>query len=179
MSPGILSFFRLMFSACALAALAAGPAQAQTFERVAECRAIDVDADRLACFDERTAPALVAATHDEASRAPAPGTPQSAATKAADAFGASDLRATRKDRDKEPNELRANMTTFAFTRSGRYVMTLDNGQIWRQIRGDSDRLNMMDEDATDVPIIIKKGLLGSHRLRLESSKRTIRVERIQ
>ncbi len=71
------------------------------------------------------------------------------------------------------------LTEWRVARAGKYVLTLENGQVWRQIRGDSDKLSLPDDAGDNVMIIIKKGSFGSYILRTQSSKRTIRVERVK
>jgi hypothetical protein len=75
--------------------------------------------------------------------------------------------------------MRAKLVGLRFTNSGRYIITLDNGQVWRQIQGDSEELRLPSVTGAGVPIIIREALFGSHKLRTEASKRTIRVERIK
>ena len=58
----------------------------------------------------------------------------------------------------------------------RLVVTLDNGQVWRQIKGDTNRIRVsLDRNQT---VDISESSLGGYKLRLNEMRRTIRVERI-
>lgn len=161
-------------------------ARAQSMTDILECREIADQLDRLACFDRTTGFAAEAALAADAEQGPgnptavAQASPEPAPT-ADDLFGAEDLVKSRKkeEKDKGSKSLRAKLVSLSFTNSGKYVITLDNGQVWRQIQGDTGRLSLSGIDGNGVPIIINKGALGSHRMRTVSSKRTIRVERVQ
>ena len=164
-------------------------ARAQSMTEILECREIAAELDRLACFDRTTGMAAeaapTAALEQEASRdlqAVAQASPQTPLS-GDNSFGAEDLIKTQRSKDDKKDasskSLRAKLISLGFTNSGKYVITLDNGQVWRQIQGDTARLSLPSIDGNGIPIIIRKGALGSHRLRTLSSKRTIRVERLQ
>lgn len=160
-----------------------GAALAQNMDVILECRSITDDLERLRCFDDTTESAAI---NIASAGAKQPGGAPSAVQVASDEpqsaddlFGAGDLVQKHAHEDNAPNSLRAKLTELRFTRAGRYIVTLDNGQVWRQITGDSDRLRLPSASGDGIPIIIKKGLLGSHKLRPASSKRSIRVERIK
>ena len=59
----------------------------------------------------------------------------------------------------------------------RLQVTLDNGQVWRQIRGDTQRIN--ERRAGEQTVEIWESNLGGYRMRLNEMERTIRVERIR
>ena len=56
---------------------------------------------------------------------------------------------------------------------GELVITLDNGQVWRQIGTDSFRLK------ADNEVIIMRGALNSFLLKKAGSNKTIRVKRVK
>ena len=158
-------------------------AHAQSLTDILECRSITEQTERLRCFDDTTESAAknIAAADvapNDGKQSPmqvASGEGQSKE----DSFGAEDLVRERLKQEKTPKSLNAKLVGLRFTRSGRYVITLDNGQVWRQITGDSNELRLPRATGDGVPIIIKKGSLGSHLLRPASSKRSIRVERVK
>ena len=91
-----------------------------------------------------------------------------------DAFGAVNLK---KDREREQRELVSTPASLSFTKRGKYVVTLENGQVWQQIQGDTNSLYVPKARAGGIPVTIKKGSLNSHRLRLGKAKRSITVRR--
>lgn len=192
------SKLRLFFLAALIAA--AGSAKAQSLGDILDCRAIENQRERLACFDETAGLAADAISNAASAIAPANpgensgamvaettladgkvGAPQAATVSPDASFGAGDLQQGRNttEGDDEPDELRAKLVALSFTNSGRYIITLDNGQVWRQITGDASQLRLSAVEGGGVPVIIKKALFGSHRLRTAASKRMIRVERIR
>lgn len=59
----------------------------------------------------------------------------------------------------------------------RLVVTFENGQVWRQIRGDTTRIRVnLDRNQTAD---ITESSLGGYKLRLNEIRRTLRVERIK
>ena len=59
----------------------------------------------------------------------------------------------------------------------RLVVTLENGQVWRQIKGDVQRIrvNLRKNQTVDI----NESSFGGYQLRLNEMRRTIRVERIR
>ena len=59
----------------------------------------------------------------------------------------------------------------------RIVVELENGQIWRQIKGDTQRFSVSLRKNQTVDITESR--FGGYQLRLNEMRRTIRVERIK
>lgn len=59
----------------------------------------------------------------------------------------------------------------------RLQVTLENGQVWRQIRGDTQKVNPTLKKNQTVDI--SESSLGGYKLRLNEMQRTIRVQRIR
>lgn len=59
----------------------------------------------------------------------------------------------------------------------RLVVTFENGQVWRQIKGDTNRIRTSLE-RNQTADITESGL-GGYKLRLNEIRRTVRVERIK
>jgi len=59
----------------------------------------------------------------------------------------------------------------------RLVVTFENGQVWRQIKGDTTRIrtNLERNQTADIT----ESGLGGYKLRLNEIRRTIRVERVR
>ncbi len=189
------------------AALALQPAEDDGLREIASCRQVTKARDRLRCFDRATAflePEAVAASTpagednveppsfasvndaepdgaetSSVSAAPAPGQAAPADGDAIDpvaSFGAEDL--VPEDREQQLKELRAVATSISTDRRGKFIIELDNGQIWRQLSGDTKTLRVRpDKDVHEV--IIKKRSLGAYALRLTSAKRSILVRRVR
>lgn len=100
---------------------------------------------------------------------------------AADQFGASQVAArtaSRTPASHTPSDrLVARIAQVSVVPYQRLEVTLDNGQVWRQIAGDSQRLNERHVDGNTVDIW--EARLGGYQMRLNEISRTIRVERIR
>ncbi|MEO0832319.1 MAG: hypothetical protein AAFY13_03375 [Pseudomonadota bacterium] len=158
------------------------------------CKPITDPAQRLACLDSAlgrtvaTGPvsansggvsSLVTAGGPDEAMAEAQTTisapPRSFAPAAENNFGLSAEQVLQK---KRPDSQTAQTVSISRTKSGKYVIVLENGQIWRQLKADTNRLFVRDDGAGAVAVI-KKRSLGSHALSLEGSKRSIKVKRIK
>jgi hypothetical protein len=108
-------------------------------------------------------------------------TPQKSSTNPSD-FGAEALpqqRTASADpaRPARLDELRANVTAVAFNPNGRFTVTLDNGQIWKQLDGDTGTARFKNK-GSDV-VTISRGLLGSYNLVVEGRSALFKVKRVQ
>jgi len=61
---------------------------------------------------------------------------------------------------------------------GRFMVVLDNGQIWRQIEGDSTT-SRFKRNAAENEIRIERGSLGSYNLFINDLNRSVKVRRIK
>ncbi|NNE39763.1 MAG: hypothetical protein HKN14_02465, partial [Marinicaulis sp.] len=96
-------------------------------------------------------------------------------------FGRNDLKDFQKEKKKTSkvnNTLASKVIEIAENKRGKYVVILENGQIWRQLSADTDKLRV-PKDASGIGVTIKRKALGAHVLSLETGKRSIRVERIK
>lgn len=59
----------------------------------------------------------------------------------------------------------------------RLQITLNNGQVWQQIRGDDQRIRLRSD--RDTTAEIWKSRLGGYKLRFPESRRTVRVRRLR
>jgi hypothetical protein len=69
------------------------------------------------------------------------------------------------------DRLEARVTRLQWSRSKFFVVTLDNGQVWRQIDTGNLRLSEGDD------VIIRKAAFGSFMMQKPGSKRSVRVKR--
>jgi len=147
------------------------------------CKPLAEPAARLACLDRLLGKAVLDGNARETGALAAPadrdrlalaGTPETPRV-AEDSFGFS---AEQVARDKRPDRQTAETVSISRTRSGKYVIVLENGQIWRQLKADTRRL-IVNNDGAGAIATIKKQSLGSHALTLNGSKRSIKVKRIK
>ena len=57
------------------------------------------------------------------------------------------------------------------------MVTLENGQVWRQINGDTQKIRV--DLKRNQTVNIEESSLSGYKLRLNEMRRTIRVERVQ
>ncbi len=157
---------------------------------IASCRQIPKANDRLRCFDRTTkimetpATSIAAVVEDgegEVAAAPVITEAEKEEERRSDlvaGFGAEDL--VVQDADKRLKELRAVATEITKDRRGNFVITLDNGQVWRQLSSDTKKLRVRkDKEGDGHEVILKKRSLGAYTLRLTTAKRSILVRRIK
>jgi hypothetical protein len=175
--------FTLAAVAGALPALAA-PAAQDLLEAVGHCATIADDHTRLACYD-----ALAPRVKDAVAVPPAtlpnnrpPSTEEQkswfgfdlgdlfgaapAQQTTAAQFGSDKLPATHAKEDTaaaQVDSISAGVTDVAYTPFGKFIVFLDNGQVWRQIEGDSDHA-IFRKPAKANKITISRGFIGSYNL---------------
>jgi hypothetical protein len=129
-------------------------------EALLECRQIQAIGERVACYDE-----IVDARY----------TMSTAAPDAQSLFGASDAEAKRiveKTLEIEQiDQIEATITNVRKSASDKLTVTLDNGQVWRQL--DNKSLHLKSGDG----VIIRKASLGSFLMEKRTGSRSIRVKR--
>ncbi len=170
------------FALACIAASASGPASAADEVRAEldACRSLADDAERLACYDRAAARILTQPT----APAPAPASaaaataPSGAPATAEDNFGRERAQAAeeakrRSEAARAAGELNAAVAGIATRVDGLLTITLDNGQVWRQVRPDSMfRLKVGDR------VKIQPGSMKSYILSGPTNKST-RVSRVQ
>ncbi|WKT61953.1 hypothetical protein Q2E61_07075 [Microbulbifer thermotolerans] len=129
--------------------LAAAGASADTLSKqLRACAAIEASDKRLACYD------TLSGTLDQ---------------RAEQNFGQEQLRIT----EDAPDTIEAAIADISKTAYNKALITLDNGQVWRQ--NDSTRLTWKVGDA----VVLERGLLGSFFMKQADGGRKIRVKRIR
>jgi hypothetical protein len=129
------------------------------------CSRIQKNAERLACYDRAVA------------YLSQPAEQQAAAPSAETSFGLQasvpQPRAAEEPQDDEIAFIRARVVEVSTDREGKKVMTLDNGQIWRELsKSGYVALEVGDE------VTIKRAALGSFMLTVSGS-RPLRVRRVK
>ena len=180
------------WSACAwLAGIAAGNASDSTAALLA-CRDVADSSARLACFDR--AAAALAQSGTATARSPATAAIPSASDAAVPAapppthpapvlspqqqFGLPERAIATKEvaagtRAADAPKIEANLVQIAAGADGRFVFTLDNAQVWKQLLTEGDLLAKPGD-----PVTISRGWLGSYWLQAKSG-RGCKVSRIR
>jgi len=76
------------------------------------------------------------------------------------------------------DSITAGVTDYAYTPFGKFIVFLDNGQVWRQIEGDADHA-VFRKSAKDNKVTINRGLIGSYNLMINGSERVFKVTRVK
>jgi len=94
-------------------------------------------------------------------------------------FGKERTVAAQATREREEiDSISAGVTEVAFTPVGQFIVFLDNGQVWRQLQGDSDRAHFRS-NPKDNKVTISRGALGSYNLAINGSDRIFKVTRVK
>ncbi len=104
--------------------------------------------------------------------------PQRASNNPAD-FGGEQVRkpATEQASDAPLEEISAHVASVSFNPYGRFTVTLDNGQVWRQIQADTGVARFRRKGGDSVTI--SRGMLGSYNLTLAGTVQLFKVTRVQ
>jgi hypothetical protein len=165
-------------------------------EVVDRCRQASDDAERIACLEaailgrgqtkvagaqtqtDPPSPQLEAGSADTSNDDSAKA---AGAHPGASGIGASQVIARQQSQDdrlaslEEARGLR--VASYATVPFEKLVVTLENGQVWRQINGDNQKIRV-DGDRNQT-VDITESSLGGYKLRLNEMRRTLRVERIK
>ena len=181
--------------ACASSVLAAS--RDDVLEALGKCAAVTDDKARLACYDAlaphvkealATPPAQLPPGHEPTKEeqeswfgfdlsglfGASPSeqtTPQQ--------FGSERLPETRAKEDvaaEEVESISSGVTEYAYTPFGKFIVFLDNGQVWRQLEGDADHA-VFHKAAKDNRVTISRGAIGSYNLRINDSDKIFKVSR--
>lgn len=184
-------FPRLLIALAAAAPLALGVAVAQGDQNTAAdaaiaCLDIEDTEARLACLEsaaqELKATRVRRETAEESAAAEAATAPVVAAESASEEelFGAEALASTKKAvREKDRTaRLTSKVVEFRVNRLGDITAVLENGQVWRQLSGDSTMIRLPNKDKV-FTVTIKRGPLGNYMMKVNEIGRSIRVRRIK
>ncbi|MHA6286980.1 hypothetical protein [Maricaulis sp. CAU 1757] len=184
----------VMLAMTVLAGAASGPALAQA-DAVERCRQMPDAASQIACLEAAlTAPADTRAVPaaPAAPRAPAmPEAPAAPAAAEADDGGnfitgldagraLARLRRGEEGRqDREDARISVAVASFREIPYRRLEVTLDNGQVWRQMQGDNQRVAGRLRRGQAYTADVWEGALGNFRLRINEIERIVQVERVR
>jgi len=142
-----------------------------------ECAKITEDIGRLACFD-----AVVKNTQTTVKAKIIKNKVEKEQEEIAN-FGKGQLRASpvkeirekqRKIEDKALKKITLKVRKFTYTASNRFVLFMENGQVWKQ--KDSGRIRL---PKGEFSVMIKKGLIGGYNMIVPTKKQLIKVERLK
>ncbi|GAA4893174.1 hypothetical protein [Ferrimonas pelagia] len=142
----------------------------QIADTIAQCRQQSDKLDRLLCYDSITQASQAHAPASRPSVADSPPTPTVPvnADNADNAFGFE-----AKALNQTPDKISATVVALTSDPYGKWTITLDNGQRWRQ--SESRRFKLKTDDL----VVIKKGALGSFNLAKAGSNAITKVKRLQ
>lgn len=188
--------FRATLAIVAILAFAAGPSAAKepedTFKELAKCAVIPDAPARLSCYDAlmprvraalATAPEQLSAEDQSTlfgldfsglfGRGGSATTPEQ--------FGADTIRRPEPEGGgglRPIDSITAGVTDYSRTPLGKFIVFLDNGQVWRQQDSDNEIADFRRNPA-DNKVTISKGAIGSYNLTLNGSSRIFRVKRVK
>ena len=167
-------------------AMGCGIATGQSLS-IQSCAKISDDAQRLACFDRLAAETSAKSQAAQAQREPTRLVPAPTAAKEAvtppspeQKFGLPESQVRQLEAPSEvapitkTSRIQARITKVSVYSPGRYVIELDNGQIWQQAESESNFYLKPGE-----PAVISTGALGSFWLATLDSHRAVRVKRLR
>lgn len=148
-----------------------------TATKMLSCSSLEVPLERLACFDKivtsLSAGVTVPGPATEAMGEPLPAvkgdeleTTDSAAIN--QQFGQEHWESQR-----EGMQLEARVSAAYKNAYGKWVVTLDNGQVWKQLRSETIRIRVDDS------VLIERGLMNSFFFRLNNNDRQIKFSRVK
>ena len=70
------------------------------------------------------------------------------------------------------------MASYAFDSHGVFSVTLSNGEVWRQVEGDSNFAHWRGP-ASNYVVIVRSGAFGSSNLQVQGQSTTFKVERVR
>lgn len=193
---------RLSIAALAAAVLCAAPALAAEpdalLQALGRCTTVSSDAARLACYD-----GLAPRVQAENGGAPVAATAPVIAKKQqeswfgfhlGDLFGSSPSQQTkpgqfgedevpvaaspRKPASQEIDHITAHLSDYAYNPFGKFIVTLANGQIWKELEADDARA-IFHHDPSANEVTIERGLLGSYNLYVNGGNRVFKVKRVR
>lgn len=163
-------------------ALAAGQARAEDINaQLAHCMTMSGAVERLSCYDRVARQAVGAAPQSPAAQAPQMQAPLARIEPPADpsrSFGQEQLRKSPAAEQAEQAErLTAEIADFQKDARDHFTVALQNGQVWRQMAGDTGVAQFRQGRTRQVTI--SRGVLGSYDLRFNDRNLSFKVQRLR
>jgi hypothetical protein len=179
---------------------ALGADQTQVLEALGKCAGLADDKARLACYDALAPqvkdalgapPPAVASTQPPATPGQQPPTQEQ--QKSWFGFDIHNIFGTAPEQQTTPpppppgtapaqppaiDSITAGVTDYAINPFGKFIVFLDNGQVWRQEQGDADRAQFK-KNPKDNKVTISRGFIGSYNMTLNDSDKVYKVTRVK
>ena len=84
----------------------------------------------------------------------------------------------RKREDRKLKSITSNVTEVRINKLGKVTVTLENGQVWRQLSSDNKSIRFYGKDRL-YSATVKRSRFGNYLMTVDQLKRTIRVRRIK
>ena len=183
-----MRFFWLLSASILVSVPAHADPARDALDAIAKCTEIATSAERLQCFDAAASGAKTALaapvrqTAAQTGQAPA----QEEEGGVLSWFGLSRPVTKQEDFGKPPvpagpkeiQEISAGVIEFAKNAYGRSIFVLDNGQVWKQVDGDTTEVR--DPSGGEaMKVTIETGLMGSYSLRVEGRRGIVKVRRVK
>ena len=81
----------------------------------------------------------------------------------------------------EPEELQSIssvVTDYSFTPDGKFIVFLQNGQVWRELQGETTQPHF-HKLASENSVVIERGMIGSYNMLINDSAKTYKVSRLK
>ncbi len=75
------------------------------------------------------------------------------------------------------DSITAAVTDYAISPFGKFVVFLDNGQVWKEVEGDTEQASFKKSGGNTV--VISRGFIGSYNLQVNDSKKLYKVKRVK
>jgi hypothetical protein len=182
----------LSLAVCAVATLPAmATPAADALNAVTKCAEISSTPERLQCFDAAAVGAKQvlddARKQAEAEQKPdSEGsllswfgfTPEEKPVTKPEDFGKNVSLEPKADQPPELTEIASKVVEFAQNAHGKSIFILDNGQVWRQIDGDTTEFYYREKDGP-MQVTISRGMMGSFVLKAEGKSGSLKVRRVK
>jgi hypothetical protein len=162
--------------------LAAGQARAQDINsQLAHCMTMSGAVERLSCYDRVARQAVGAAPQSPSAQAPQTQAPLARVEPPADpsrGFGQEQLRKSPAAEQAEQAErMTAEIVDYQKDARDHFTVVLQNGQVWRQMAGDTGIAQFRSGRTHQVTI--SRGVLGSYDLRFNDRNLSFKVQRLR
>ena len=162
-----------------LALAPSGPSLAQTGDirtELMHCLTFTGAVERLSCYDRLARGAASGALGTPPALPPAPpNRPAASVAPPPRELGQEELRGH--DQATTPDRLTADITNFQKGPTGRFTVTLNNGQIWEQVAGDTTAAQYRPDRTRSVTI--SRGTMGSYDLKFNDRNASFKVRRVR
>lgn len=163
-------------------AMAGSAAQAASVQSILDCTKITNDMSRLACFDVASKKLMGSTAGSDAGGIMHEAAQPTKEEKIAD-FGKNQLRNSivkevrkkeKEEEKKELTEITLKVMKYQYTVTKKFVLFMENGQIWKQKDGNRIRL-----PKGEFNVIIKKGMLSGYNMIVPTKRSLVKVKRLK